>query len=128
MSGWTAAVAILLIRGVVSFLAGFGRAIGALVMLSVFYVFPLDDGAAAGTADAAKTDACREEWLGRRAARRRESAPDDPDAWLPAFGSPSGRGAPDAVPGGFSRRRSARREERGDADGADQKQRVDQPR
>lgn len=75
---WLAIIAILGISGAVYFFIGIGQALGALAILTVLYFFPLDNGVVAGNAEAAKTDAYREQWLGRRKARNQNKSPDAP--------------------------------------------------
>lgn len=75
---WLAIVAILGISGAVYFFTGLGQALGALAILTVLYFFPMDNGVAAGNAEAAKTDTYREQWLGRRKARSQKKPSEDP--------------------------------------------------
>jgi hypothetical protein len=71
---WLAIVVILGISGAVHFIAGLGQALRALAILAVLYFFPLDNGVAAGNAEAAKTAAYREQWLSRRKARNQNKS------------------------------------------------------
>jgi hypothetical protein len=73
---WLASIAILVISAVVYFLTGPEQALGTLAILAVLYFLPLDNGVAAGNAEAAKVDAYREEWLARRKARRQKGPSD----------------------------------------------------
>jgi hypothetical protein len=87
---WLALVAILGISGAVYYLTGLGQALGALAILTLLYFFPLDNGVAAGNAEAAKTDAYREQWLGRRKAWNQDKSLNDPVGQVPGRESANG--------------------------------------